>query len=165
MQDVLRHEEEAKGRETRQHLQFILLTIDQLDDVMAALAFLKILPGIDSRRIAVAGHSFEGQLTLLAAERDKTIRAAVTFAGAASSWDRSPELRERLLSAMRGSSAATMLTYAENDFATAAGRLGGGTGTSAQAICFEDISSGWPNVGRRSQHVVRKYPCMGIRCI
>jgi carboxymethylenebutenolidase len=95
MQDVLRHEEEAKGRETRQHLQFILLTIDQLDDVMAALAFLKILPGIDSRRIAVAGHSFEGQLTLLAAERDKTIRAAVTFAGAASSWDRSPELREQ----------------------------------------------------------------------
>jgi len=76
MQDVLRHEEEIKGREARQHLQFILLTTDQLDDVMAALAFLKTMPGVDSHRIAVAGHSFGGQLTLLAAERDSTIRAA-----------------------------------------------------------------------------------------
>ena len=122
MQDVLRREEEAKGKDARQHLQFILLTTDQLDDVMAALAFLKTVPGIDSRRIAVAGHSFGGQLTLLAAERDKTIRAAVTFAGAAGSWERSPELRERLLSAIRGTNAAIMLTHAENDFGTAAGR-------------------------------------------
>ncbi len=121
MQDVLRREEEAKGKDARQHLQFILLTTDQLDDVMAALAFLKTVPGIDSRRIAVAGHSFGGQLTLLAAERDKTIRAAVTFAGAAGSWERSPELRERLLSAIRGTNAAIMLTHAENDFGTAAG--------------------------------------------
>ena len=122
MQDVLRREEGTKGREARQHLQFILLTTDQLDDVMAALVFLKTVPGIDSRRIAVAGHSFGGQLTLLAAQRDKTIRAAVTFAGAAASWERSPELRERLLSAIRGTNAAIMLTHAENDFGTAAGR-------------------------------------------
>jgi predicted dienelactone hydrolase len=47
MQDVLRREEKEKGREARQHLQFKLLTTDQLDDVMAALAFLKTVPGID----------------------------------------------------------------------------------------------------------------------
>src|SRR5881398_1295365 len=45
------------------------------------------------------GHSFGGQLTLLAAERDHTIRAAVTFAAAACSWEHSPELRERLRAA------------------------------------------------------------------
>ena len=56
MQDVLRREEETKGKEARQHLQFVLLTTDQLDDVMAALAFLKTVPGIDTQRIAVAGH-------------------------------------------------------------------------------------------------------------
>jgi len=122
MQDILRHEEEAKGREARQHLQFILVTGDQLDDVLAALAYLKTAPGIDARRIAVAGHSFGGQLTLLAAERDPTIRAAVSFAGAAGSWQRSAELRDRLLVAIRKTNAAIMLTHAENDVDTSPGR-------------------------------------------
>lgn len=122
MQAVLRCEEQAKGKEARQHLQLILLTTEQLDDVMAALAFLKSLPGVDLQRIAVVGHSFGGQLTLLAAERDKTLRAAVTFSGAGGSWERSPELRERLMSAVHHTSAAIMLTHAENDYSTAAGR-------------------------------------------
>ena len=102
-------------------MQFVLTTTDQLDDVMAALAFLKTAPGIDPHRIAVAGHSFGGQLTLLAAERDKTVRAAVTFAGAADSWDRSKELRERLITAIHHTDAPIMLTHAENDYSTSAG--------------------------------------------
>jgi dienelactone hydrolase len=122
MRDVLHHEEQTKGIDARQHLQFILLTTDQLDDVMAALAFLKTLPEIDSHRIALAGHSFGGQLTLLAAERDKTIRALVTFAGAAGSWEHSSELRERLLRAIHSTNAAIMLIHAENDYSTSAGR-------------------------------------------
>ena len=121
MQDVLHREEESRGTGARQHLQFVLLTTEQLDDVMAALAFLKTVPGIDPHRIAVAGHSFGGQLTLLAAEIDKTVRAAVTFAAAASSWDRSPELRDRLMTAIYNTKAAIMLTHAENDFGTTAG--------------------------------------------
>ena len=88
---------------------------------MAALAVLKTVPAIDSHRIAVAGNSFGGQLTLLAAERDKTVRAAITFAAAAGSWDRSPELRERLINAIHNTNAAIMLTHAENDFDTTAG--------------------------------------------
>jgi carboxymethylenebutenolidase len=122
MQDVLRREEESKGKDARQHLQFVLLTTDQLDDVMAALAFLKTVPGIDPQRVAVAGHSFGGSLTLLAAERDSTLRAAVTFAAAAASWDRSPELRQRLMTAIRNTKAAIMLTQAENDFSTTPGK-------------------------------------------
>ncbi|HTQ59072.1 MAG TPA: dienelactone hydrolase family protein [Candidatus Solibacter sp.] len=101
MQDLLRREEESKGKDARQHLQFVLLTTDHLDDVMAALAFLKTVPGIDPDRIAIAGHSFAGNLTLLAVERDRTVRAAVTFTAAANSWDGSPELRERLMTAAR----------------------------------------------------------------
>jgi carboxymethylenebutenolidase len=122
MQDVLRREEEAKGKEARQHLQDSIVTTEQLDDAMAALAFLKSAPQIDSHRIALAGHSFGGQLTLLAAERDPTIRAVVTFAGAAGSWDRSPELRERLISTLGKTSAPIMLIHAENDYSTAPGR-------------------------------------------
>ena len=79
MQDILQQEEAAKGKEARQHLQFMLATTDHLDDVMAALSFLKTTPAIDAKRIAIVGHSFGGQLTLLAAERDNTVRAAVTF--------------------------------------------------------------------------------------
>lgn len=145
MQDVLRREEQAKGKEARQHLQFVLLTTEQLDDVMAALAFLKTVPGIDSHRIAIAGNSFGGQLTLLAAERDKTVRAAVTFAAAAGSWERSPELRERLISAIHNTTAAIMLTHAENDFGTTAG--------SALAAELKRL---------HKPHVLKIYPPVGL---
>jgi carboxymethylenebutenolidase len=121
MQDLLQREEAAKGKESRQQLQFVLMSTEQLDDVLAAVLFLKSAPGIDAHRIAVAGHSFGGQLTLLAAERDASLRAAVTFGAAARSWPRSPELRARLLAALRGTTAAVMLIHAANDYGTAAG--------------------------------------------
>lgn len=121
MLDVLRREQESKGKEAGQHLQCVLLSTHQPDDVMVALGFLKTVPGVDSDRVALAGHSCGGQLTLLAVERDTTVRAAVTFAAAAGSWDRSPELCERLLTAIRNSKAEIMLTHAENDYSTRAG--------------------------------------------
>lgn len=122
IQAVLQREEAAQGKEARQHLQYILLTTEQLDDVMAALAFLKTAPGIDAKRMAVVGHSFGGQLTLLAAERDPSIRAVVTFGAAANSWGKSPELRSRLTTAVSNSNAPVMLIHAANDYDTSAGR-------------------------------------------
>lgn len=145
MQDVLRREEQERGKEARQRLQFIQLTTEQLDDVMAALAFLKTVPGIDYHRIALAGHSFGGQLTLLAAERDSTICAVVTFAGAAGSWERSAELRERLFSAVRKIKAAIMLTHATNDYSTAPGR--------ALAEELERL---------HKPHILKIYPTVGL---
>ena len=58
MQDILQREETTKGKEARQHLQVVLATTDHLDDVLAALSFLKTAPAIDTKRIAIAGHSF-----------------------------------------------------------------------------------------------------------
>jgi len=121
MQEVLRHEEAAKGKEARQHLQFVLATTDHLDDVIAGLSFLKTESAIDPKRIAIAGHSFGGQLALLAAERDNGIRAAVTFAAAANSWEGSQELRGRLLAAADKATAPIMLIHAANDYSTAPG--------------------------------------------
>ena len=119
MQDILQREEATKGKEARQHLQFVLATRDHLDDVMAGLKVLKTTQGIDSKRLAIVGHSFGGQITLLAAERDNTLRAAVTVSAAAGSWGRSPELRERLLTAVAKSTAPIMLIQAANDYSTA----------------------------------------------
>lgn len=97
----------------------MLATTDYLDDVMGALSFLKAASAIDPNRIAIAGHSFGGQLTLLAAERDNSIRAAVAFAAAANSWERSRELRDRLLAAADKVTAPIMLIQAANDCSTA----------------------------------------------
>ena len=121
MQDVLNREEASRGLEARRHLQLILLETEQLDDVMAALAFLKAAPGIDPKRIAIIGHSFGGQLTLLAGARDQSIRTVVTFGAAANSWQSSPDLRELLLSSVSNIKAPVMLIHARNDYDTAAG--------------------------------------------
>jgi carboxymethylenebutenolidase len=121
IQDTLKREEIAKGKEARQHLQFVLATTDHLDDVIAALSFLKAAPAIDPKRIAIAGHSFGGQLTLLAAGRDNTLRAVVAFAAAANSWEGSSELRERLLTAVNKATAPIMLIHAANDYSAAPG--------------------------------------------
>jgi carboxymethylenebutenolidase len=88
---------------------------------MAGLSFLKATPAIDAKRIAIAGRSFGGQLTLLAAERDTTVRAVVTFATAANSWERSPEIRDRLLAAADKATAPIMLIQAANDYSIAPG--------------------------------------------
>jgi len=123
MGDVLRREGAANGAEAAQHSQYVLLNTEHLDDVMEGLAFLKSAPGIDPHRLAVVGHSFGGQLTLLAAERDTAIRAAVAFDGAAHhSWARSPEVRERLLTAVRSAAQPVMLVQASNDYSTAPSR-------------------------------------------
>jgi carboxymethylenebutenolidase len=121
IQDILQREEATKGKEARQHLQFTLSTTDHLEDVMAGLSFLKAAPAIDAKRIAIAGHSFGGQLALLAAERDNTVRGAVTFAAAANSWERSRELRDRLLAAADKATAPIMLIQAANDYSIVPG--------------------------------------------
>jgi carboxymethylenebutenolidase len=148
MQDILHREEQERGKESRLHLQFMLATSDQLDDVMASLAFLKAVPGIDPHRIAVAGHSLGGQLTLLAAERDSSICAALSFAGAAGSWERSAENRERLFNAVRKIHVPIMLIHAANDYSTAPRALFiRRTGAAPQTAFSEDLSCGRANHG------------------
>src|SRR5450631_1911033 len=144
MQDVLQREKAAKGEEARKRLQFVLMTTDHLDDVTAGLSFLKNLPGVDAHRIAVVGHSFGGQLALLAVERDSTLRAAVTFSAAASSWEGSSEVRERMLTAVRKTTVPVMLLHAANDYST----------TPGKAMADELGKLGKP-------HVLKIYPPVG----
>ena len=147
MQDILRREEANNGENARQHLQLVLATTDHLDDVLAALSFLKTAPGVDAKRIAIVGHSFGGQLTLLAAGRDTSVRAAVTFAAAASSWERSPELREQLRAAVGKATAPIMLIQAANDYSTAPSQELAGELRRLPKSCVLEI---YPPVGRRA---------------
>jgi len=97
-----------KQLEVRNRLQLELMDII-MNDVTAALSYLKSVPYVDPKRIAVAGCSFGGSLTVFAAERDLGLRAAVNFAGAALSWAGSPDLRERMLSAIRKANIPVLL--------------------------------------------------------
>lgn len=108
-----------QGREARNRVQLELLEGDQLADVSAGLAFLRALPEVDRHRIAVAGHSFGGSLSLLLAEDDTLVRAVTVFGAAAGSWDGSPELRDRLRAAVTRTTVPIFFIYAANDYTTA----------------------------------------------
>ena len=120
--DQLQQEESVHGVDARMHLQATLLTTDQLEDGLAGLTFLKSLRQVDAHRIALVGHSFGGQLTLLEAQRDSSVRAAVTFGAAAGSWDRSEELRARTLDAADKVAVPVLLLHAANDYSVTPGK-------------------------------------------
>jgi dienelactone hydrolase len=117
--DIMDRALAAKGQEARNQIQLSLLESDELADARAGVAFLRALPQVDTRRVAVAGHSFGGSLTLLVAESDTTLRAAVVFGGSAGSWERSPELRARLLAAVSRTAAPIFFLHAANDYSVA----------------------------------------------
>jgi len=58
---------------------------DEVDDVLAAAAFLARHPAVDSSRIFLAGHSAGATLALLVAETSSRFRSTTTFRGS-SSW-------------------------------------------------------------------------------
>jgi carboxymethylenebutenolidase len=111
----------AGGQDVRNRIQLQVLN-DEMNDDVAGLAFLRAVPGVDPKRVAVVGVSFGGSLTVLAAERDSAVRAIVSFAAAGYSWDRSPELRARLLAAVDRLSVPAFFIHAANDYTTNSGR-------------------------------------------
>ena len=119
--DLMDGEATRHGQEGRSRIQLQLLQIDELADVVAGLSFLRALPGADPRRVGVVGHSFGGSLTLLIAERDPTLRAAVDFGGAAGSWEGSAPLRERLIAAVGSSQVPIFFIHAANDYSISPG--------------------------------------------
>ena len=88
----------------------------QLQDQLAALAFLKKQPAVDSGRIAVAGISFGGIQTMLMAGQSTGIRATLNFAGAAMVWERSAEVAAWLKQMAGKTTIPVYFIQAENDF-------------------------------------------------
>ena len=117
--DLMRRAFDAGGQEGRNRLQMELLNGEELNEVSAALGLLRRRPEVDAKRIALAGHSFGGSLSLVLAAKDPDIRAGVIFGGAAGSWTNSAELRKRLLAAVGQTRAPLLFIYAANDYSIA----------------------------------------------
>jgi len=132
------------GQEGRNHVQLQLLETEELNEALAGLAWLGALPEVEARRVAVAGHSFGGSLSLLLAARDATLRAAVVFGGAAGSWSQSPALRARLVAAVTRMPAPVFFIHAANDYSIAPG----------EALAAEMRRLGKP-------HRLKIYPAVG----
>ena len=94
----------------------VRLLDQQSQDVVAALDFLKKQAYVDPGRIAVAGCSFGGIQTVLAAEKDLGLRAAVAFAPGAMTWRESTDIQARLIEAARRATVPVFLIQAENDY-------------------------------------------------
>ncbi len=95
----------------------------QTADVAAAVRWLAKRPDVDAGRVAVAGCSLGGVVSLLMAERGIGIRAAVDFAGGSILWKRNAALRSRMMSAAAAAKVPVFFLQAENDFNTAPTRL------------------------------------------
>jgi carboxymethylenebutenolidase len=122
--DLLNSAVAAHGQDARNALQLDLLEGREMSDALSGLAFLKHLPDVDPRKLALVGHSFGGSLTVLMAEREPELRALVVFSAAGYSLDRSPALQSRLLAAAEHVAAPVFFfIHAANDYSTASGRV------------------------------------------
>ncbi|MGH9888132.1 MAG: alpha/beta hydrolase family protein, partial [bacterium] len=84
----------ALGDGSDRQVMVTLLETQQLDDQLAGVAYAKTLPFVDRNRMVVAGCSFGGIQTLLAAERSRDFKAAFPISPAAQSWALNPILQE-----------------------------------------------------------------------
>jgi len=95
----------------------------EVDDVVAALNYLRSQPFVDPGRIAISGCSYGGIQTLLAGERDLGVKALVPFAPGAMSWDQNFPLQGLLIHAVDAAKAPVFLIQAENDYDLAPSRV------------------------------------------
>lgn len=119
--DVINTAMDSAGQSARNAMQLRLLESDDLRDARAALEFLRRRRDVDRRRIALVGHSFGGSLTLILAEMNPSVRAAVVFGAAAGSWKNSPELQSRLRDAVVKGTVPALFIHAANDYSIAPG--------------------------------------------
>lgn len=111
IQDVIAQAPPEKRAEKMVELQQ-----DEVEDVVAAVNYLKSQPFVDPQRIAMSGCSFGGIQTLLAGERDIGIRALVPFAPGAMSWEQNQPLHALLRKAVDNAKAPVFLIQAQNDY-------------------------------------------------
>jgi dienelactone hydrolase len=78
-----------------------LMGSEQLSDQLAGLSYAKTLAFVDTNKLVVAGCSYGGIETMLAAERGAGFKAAMPISPAALSWRGHTVLQNRLIEAVR----------------------------------------------------------------
>ena len=121
--ELMNSELAAHGQDARNALQLQLLEGREMADAESALKLLRALPYVDAADVAAIGHSFGGSLTVLQAEREPNLRAVVIFSAAGYSFDRSSELRARLLAAIDHVAAPVYFIHAANDYSLSSGTV------------------------------------------
>ena len=96
--------------------KMVALQEAEVEDVVAAVGFIKSQPFVDPQRIAVSGCSYGGIQTLLTGERDLGVKALVPFSPGAMSWYLNMPLRDRLSKAVDNAREPVFLLQAENDY-------------------------------------------------
>ena len=119
--DLMDNAFKERGQEGRNEVQLQQMLTDQLQDMVSGLKYLRGRKDVDTNRIAIVGHSFGGSLTLLVAEHDPRLKAAIVFSGGGYSWNLSPPLRARLIIAVKTISAPIMIIHDQNDYSTTPG--------------------------------------------
>lgn len=113
---------QARGGETLAAETMVrLLSTEQLQDQMAALAWLKKQPFVRPSQIAAMGNSFGGIETVLGVEQGGYC-AGVDASGGAESWDKAPGLHNVMLHAVQHSKTPIFFFQAENDYDLAPSR-------------------------------------------
>jgi carboxymethylenebutenolidase len=92
-----------------------LLETDQLNDEIAAYAWLASQPFVAKDRIALDGNSYGGIETILGAEKLKTC-AAVAASAASETWHAAPELQRKIIETASRLPTPLLLFQAENDY-------------------------------------------------
>ena len=92
-----------------------LLTTEQLQDQLAALAWLRQQPLVRPKQIAAVGNSFGGIESLLGAEQPGYC-AVVDASGGAESWQIAPELHTVMLDAGAHARVPVLFFQAQNDY-------------------------------------------------
>ena len=94
--DQLAQVRASQGIAAANELMVHLMETEQLHDQLAGLTVLQHLAYVDTTRLVVAGCSYGGIETLLAAEAAAGFKAAVAISPAALSWNGNPLLQQRL---------------------------------------------------------------------
>jgi dienelactone hydrolase len=115
IQDRLAVTFRQSGAAAAERLMVQLMGSEQLSDQLAGLAYARTLAFVDTSRLVVAGCSYGGIQTLLAAERGAGFKAALAISPAALSWRGHLVLQDRLLEAVRGIDIPVLLIQPPND--------------------------------------------------
>lgn len=100
IQDTIRATFQRSGEAAGERLMVELMGSEQLSDQLAGLAYAKKLAFVDTTKLVVAGCSYGGIETMLAAERGVGFRAAMPISPAALSWRGHTVLQKRLIDAV-----------------------------------------------------------------